>query len=285
MAGAEQKWAVVTGASAGLGADFARQLAARGWNLILVARRLDRLQALADEIRNAHRETEIEVIALDLGLPDAGQTLLDRATTRNRHVQALVNNAGFGIYGPFEQIEWQRQTEMLTLNIVRLTELCWLFARHMRGHGQPAHILNVGSMAAFQPTPYFSAYGATKSYVRNFTEALAWEFRETNVKVTLFSPGATRTEFSDVAGINIPKAFEGAQMDSPHVVRLALEGMLAGKVEVVPGFLNLLTGVSSRLLPRKLLARAAVFTMGGRKTMRQTFTPPPTNDLPRDQEP
>ncbi len=268
MAVDARRLAVITGASAGLGADFARQLAAQGWHLVLVARRLDRLQALADEIRNAHRDLEVEVIALDLDLPDAPAALLDRATTRNRQVHALINNAGFGTYGPFEELAWERQQQMLTLNVMRLTELCWLFARHMRGHGQPAHILNVGSVAAFQPTPFFSAYGATKAYVRNFSESLAWELRDSAIRVSCLSPGATRTEFSDVAGIEIPALSDHAQMESAAVVRIGIAGMLAGKPQIVPGFVNILTALISRLLPRRLLAWGAVLAMGGRATMR-----------------
>lgn len=267
MAEQTRRWAVITGASAGLGADFARQLGAQGWNLVLVARRLDRLQALADEIRNAHRETEIEVIALDLLQPDAAVTLLERATTRNRKVAALINNAGFGFYGPFEELAWERQAEMLTLNMVRLTELCWQFVRHMKSHGESAHVLNVGSMAAFQPTPYFAAYGATKAYVRNFSEALAYELRDTAIRVSCLSPGATRTEFSDVAGIAIPAMSDRAQMDSPVVVQTAITGMLAGKPQIIAGVLNHLNAWISRFLPRRVLAWGAVQAMGGRATM------------------
>ena len=200
--------------------------------------------------------------------PDAPTTLLDRATTRNRQVHALINNAGFGTYGPFEELAWERQQQMLTLNVMRLTELCWLFARHMSGHGQPAHILNVSSVAAFQPTPFFSAYGATKAYVRNFSESLAWELRESAIHVSCLSPGATRTEFSDVAGIEIPALSDHAQMESSAVVRIGIAGMLAGKPQIVPGFVNILTALISRLLPRRLLAWGAVIAMGGRATMR-----------------
>ena len=268
-----RRWAVITGASAGLGADFARQLAARGWQLVLVARRLDRLQALADEIRNAHRDVEIEVIALDLGLPDAPTSLLERSTTRGRNVQALINNAGFGTYGPFEELAWERQQEMLTLNIARLTELCWQYARHMRGHGLPAHILNVGSMAAYQPTPFFAAYGATKAYVRNFSESLAWELRESSVRVSCLSPGATRTEFTDVAGIDVPAFADRTQMESPDVVRRGIDGMLAGRPEIVPGFINRLTALVSRLAPRRWLAWGAELVMGGRGAARRVAPP------------
>ncbi len=263
-----RRWAVITGASAGLGADFARQLAAQGWHLVLVARRLDRLQALADEIRNAHRDLEVEVIALDLSLPDAAPTLLERVTARNRQMHALINNAGFGAYGPFDELPWERQHEMLLLNVVRLTELCWLFARHMQAHGQPAHILNVGSVAAFQPTPFFSAYGATKAYVRNFSEGLAWELRDSAIRVSCLSPGATRTEFSDVAGIAVPAFADRTQMESPDVVRRGVAGMLAGKPQIIPGFINHLNAFVSRVLPRQVLAWGAVLLMGGRATMR-----------------
>ena len=265
------RWAVITGASAGLGADFARQLAARGWNLVLVARRADRLRALADELRNAHRTIEVEVVPLDLQREDAAQVLLERATDRGRHIHALLNNAGFGLYGPFEEVPWEQTLGMMTLNMTRLTELTWVFVRHMREHGEPAHVLNVGSVAALQPVPYFSAYGATKAYVRNFSEGLAYELKGTNVHVTLLAPGATRTEFSDVAGIAIPKLADNAQMASDVVVRQALDAMLAGRASVVPGLVNWGNALSARLFPRQFLAAMAVRLMGGRSTMRAQF--------------
>ena len=268
MTADSRRWAVITGASAGLGADFARQLAALDWHLILVARRLDRLQALADEIRNAHRSTEVEVIALDLGGDDAAPLLLERATARGRNVQMLVNNAGFGVYGPFEELPWPRQHAMMNLNMMRLTELCWHFVGHMRAHGQPSHVLNVGSMAAFQPTPFFAAYGATKAYVRNFTEALSWELRDTSVRVSCFSPGATRTEFADVAGVHIQPLADRTQMDSPDAVRRAVAGMLAGKAQIVPGWINHLNALLTRLAPRRALAWGAEIAVGGRAAMR-----------------
>jgi hypothetical protein len=138
----------------------------------------------------------------------------------------------------------------------------------MQAHGAPAHIVNVGSMAAFQPTPHFAAYGATKAYVRNFTESLAFELKDSAIRVSCLSPGATRTEFSDVAGIEIPAAADRAQMDSPTVVRIALDGMAAGKPQIIPGVINHLNALASRLLPRRFLAWAAALVMGGRTTVR-----------------
>jgi len=247
--------ALITGASSGLGADFARQFAAHGCHLILVARREDRLQALAADLRAKHT-IEVEVIALDLGQPDAAQTLYDRLKKTSLSVDILVNNAGFGIFGDFTGQDWARNREMLALNIVTLTQLTHLYVKDMlaRNHG---YILNVSSIGGYSPTPGYSTYSATKSYVLDFSDALAYELHGTGVSVTCVSPGVTQTEFLEVSGQK-PTFFQRmSMMTSEAVVKQAIDAMLKRRRSFVTGTLNALMIWSLRFTPRFLQVRVA----------------------------
>ena len=194
----EGKTALVTGASSGLGTDFATILAERRCNLVLVARREDRLEKLARELRERHG-VQVHVIALDLAPLDAPQQLYDRIRSLGLQIEVLVNNAGFGVFGPFVDVPWEREREMLLLDIVALVHLTKLFARDLvaRDFG---YILQVSSIGAYQPSPTYGTYSAGKAFVLSFGEALSYELRKTNVKVSVLSPGVTETEFLDVAG-------------------------------------------------------------------------------------
>ncbi len=247
--------ALITGASSGLGSDFARQLAAHGCNLILVARREDRMQTLATELRTKHN-VGVEVIALDLGQPDAAQTLYDRVKAANLSVDILVNNAGFGVFGEFVQQEWERNREMLALNIVTLTHLTHLYAKDMRvrNHG---YILNVSSIGGYSPTPLYSTYSATKSYVLDFSDALAYELKNTGVSVTCVSPGVTKTEFLDISGQK-PTFFQRmSMMTSEVVVKQGIDAMLKRRRSFVTGLSNAFMIWLLRLAPRALQLRMA----------------------------
>jgi short-subunit dehydrogenase len=183
---------LITGASAGLGAEFARQCAARGDELVLVARRRERLEALAAQIGGG------EVITADLAAPGAAEQLMRDVEARGLAVSTLINNAGFGLTGRFAGLPLDRQREMIDLNIGALVELTHLVLPGMIERGAGA-ILNVASTAAFQPGPGFAVYFATKSFVLSFTEALHQELKRTNIKVSALCPGPTRTEFGAVA--------------------------------------------------------------------------------------
>ena len=254
-------WAVVTGASSGIGVEFARQLAARGHNLVLTARRLDRLSALADELRGGHH-VEVHVVQLDLGAPGAPGELLDRATSGNRHIRILISNAGFGQFGHFLDTPLQRHNDVLRLNAESLTELSWHFARHMREHGEPSHILHVASIGAFQPVPGMAVYAAAKAYVRNFSQALAYELRSTAIRVTCLSPGGTSTEFTDVAGVQLLPVARATMMTAHNVAAIGLEALFGGKPDVTSGLVNRLTGLLVRLVPRGLATWAASRAIG-----------------------
>ncbi|MCU0475140.1 MAG: SDR family oxidoreductase [Anaerolineae bacterium] len=240
--------ALITGASSGLGADFARQLAAMGCHLVLVARREDRLQALAAELRAKH-DVGVEVVAFDLSELGAGRRLFERLQAASLTVDILVNNAGFGMYGAFLEQDAERVGEMLRLNMLTLTELSHLYAGQMRQrrHG---YIVNIASIGGYAPSPLYAAYGATKSYVLDFSDALAHELRGTGVTVTCVSPGVTKTEFLDVSGQK-PSWFQRlSMMTSEAVVAQSIAGMLRGRRSFVTGRLNAFLIWSLRLTPR-----------------------------------
>jgi short-subunit dehydrogenase len=238
---------LITGASAGLGAEFARACAARGEGLVLVARRRDRLEALAAGLGGA------EIVALDLAERGAPERLVAEVAARGLEVSTLINNAGFGLSGRFAELPLERQTEMIDLNVRALTELCRLVLPPMLGRRSGA-ILNIASTAAFQAGPNMAVYYASKAYVLSFTEALHQELKASGIKVTALCPGPTRTEFFAVAGAADGRLARMAT-DPVAVVRAGLDGLASNKAIVIPGAMNKTTAFSNRLLPRALMRR------------------------------
>jgi short-subunit dehydrogenase len=241
---------LITGASAGLGAEFARQCAARGERVVLVARRKERLEELAAEVVGA------EIIVADLSEPGAGTKVVAEAMTRDLWIRTLINNAGFGLIGQFERLSLARQLEMIDLNIRARTNLTYVVLNDMRLRGEGA-ILNVASTAAFQPGPKMAVYFATKAYVLSFTEALHEELKPHGIKVSCLCPGPTRTEFGEVAGFRGNNLFERVAMESPEVVRAGLKGLDRNRAVVVPGLPNKITAASSRFAPRPWVRKIA----------------------------
>ena len=238
---------LITGASAGLGAEFARQCRKRGDELVLVARRKDRLEALASELGSAH------VVAADLGVPGAPGRLLAEVAGLGLEVETLINNAGFGVSGALAGAPHLRLMEMIDLNVRALTELCRLVLPAMveRRRG---NILNVASTAAFQAGPNMAVYYASKAYVLSFTEAVHQEVKDKGVKVTALCPGPTATEFFEVAGAASGRLAQMAT-DPVAVVRAGLDGLARNKAIVIPGAMNKITAQSNRLLPRAVMRR------------------------------
>ena len=242
--------ALITGASAGLGAEFARQLARRGTRLVLVARREDRLRALADEVGNAR------VIAMDLSAHDAAERLVADLDAAGAEVELLINNAGFGQIGRLASLDAKRQREMIDLNIGTLTDLCRAIAPRMIERNSGG-ILNIASTAAFQPGPNMAVYFATKAYVLSFTEALHEELKPQGVHVSALCPGPTRTEFGDVAGFGGNGMFDRVAMEAPAVVAAGLTGLANNKAVVVPGAINKIGAASTRFAPRSVVRKIA----------------------------
>jgi len=239
---------LITGATAGLGAEFARACAARGEALALVARRRDRLEALKAELGG-----DVHIFAADLAREGAAASLIAELAAEGLAVGTLINNAGFGLAGKFAALPLGRQSEMIDLNVRTLVELCHLVLPAMRAAGRGA-ICNVASTAAFQPGPNMAVYYASKAFVLSFTEALHHELKGTGIKVSCLCPGPTESEFGEVAGSKSP-ALERIKGPAAPVVRAALKGLDANKAIVIPGLPNKLTAKASRFLPRAAMRR------------------------------
>lgn len=249
------KTALITGASSGMGADFARQLAALGCNLILTARRAERLEALKAEIVAA-QGVSVDCVALDLAEPDAPRRLYEQLRNSGQQVDVLVNNAGHGLYGQVWNQPWEQLHSMLEVDVIALTHLTRLFVADMVAR-RFGYILQVASIGAFQPTPIYAAYAAAKSYVLNFSEALHYELRRTGVSCTALCPGTTRTEFFAAAGQQVTAYQQAVMMDSAEVARIGIKAMLRKRSCVVAGRLNSLFAFATRFLPRQILAAMA----------------------------
>jgi uncharacterized protein len=245
--------ALVTGASTGLGAAFAEALAADGADLIVVARDAARLEALASKLGRDHG-ADVQVLAADLTDP-AGLGRVHDAVAGDEQLDLLVNNAGFGTAGNFADLDPESEEREIRLNVLALVRLTRAALPGMLRRRCGA-ILNVSSMAAFQPAPYNATYGATKAYVNSFTEALAEEVRGTGVHVQALCPGFTRTEFQARAGIDASSIPALAWMEAGEVVAESLAALRRGGVVVVPGVANRATTALTSIIPRRLLTRA-----------------------------
>jgi short-subunit dehydrogenase len=243
--------ALVTGASAGLGLEFAKLFAADGHDLVLVARRLDRLEALAAELAGKHR-IRAEAIAADLMDPAAPRAIAAEVERRGLTIDHLVNNAGFGLAGSFHENEGDKERGMIEVNVTALTMLTHAFLPGMlqRKRGR---ILNVGSTAGFQPGPFMSTYYATKAFVNSWSQALHHELAGTGVTCTLSCPGATVTEFAAVAGNDRSRLFRMGAMRADVVASEAYRAMHAGKRVVVHGLKNQFSAASVGLTPTALV--------------------------------
>jgi short-subunit dehydrogenase len=255
----EKQTVLVTGASAGIGAEFARQLARRGAGLVLVARRKDRLEELASKLRAAHG-VQVHVIAADLGEQGVGTRLAEEVGHIGVTVTSVVNNAGFATYGPFHEEDPERLQQEIAVDVTAVVDISRAFIGQLRDRGD-GFLVNVASMAAYTATPLMSVYGATKAFVLSFTEALWVESRGTGLRVMVLSPGATRTEFFDVVGSE--KAAGGSRMrTAEEVVTTALKaldrkttpaGVIVGGGNRVTAFVT--RHLMSRTFVAKVIAR------------------------------
>lgn len=239
--------ALVTGASGGLGLEFAKLLAADGADLVLVARSGGKLEQIASELIAKHAVT-VETIAQDLSAPDAAARLRERVPS----CDILINNAGFASNGRFDTISPERTREEVLLDVVTLTELCRSYLPGMRERGA-GRILNVASTAGFLPGPFGAVYYASKAYVLSFSQAIAEESRGTGVSVTCLAPGATATGFAERADMKQTLLFKLPMADAASVARAGYRAMLAGKDLEIPGLSNKLLALAVRITPRRLL--------------------------------
>ena len=248
--------ALITGGGAGIGREMAAVLAAKGHGVVLVGRNAARLEETAEAIRTQHG-VKAWTFASDLGTPGAARSLYQRTREAGIDVELLVNNAGVGVYGEHTQLDGAEVDSMLELNVTALTDLCMLYGADMRtrGHGR---ILNIASTAAYQPTPYFAAYGASKAYVLNFSEALAMEMAEHGVTVTCLSPGPTDTAFFSALDAEGISNSHFTKRESPRAVgELAVATMMAGTLSKIVGKKNAFLAWTGRFATRKMVARLA----------------------------
>ncbi len=250
--------ALVTGASAGLGRELARLFAADRSSLVLVARRRDRLEELAGELRAAGAPTVL-VVPEDLGDRGAPARIEEAVREAGLELDALVNNAGFGSNGPFLDLDAGRELEMIQVNVTALVELTQRFLPGMVARGR-GRVLNLGSTAGFQPGPFMATYYASKAFVNSFTEALAFELKGTGVTATVSCPGPTATEFGDISGNGNSALFRMGAADAKTVAREAYQAMKAGRPRVVHGLSN----AAAAQLVQRLSPRAAVVAVVAR---------------------
>jgi short-subunit dehydrogenase len=245
--------ALITGASSGIGAELAKLCAKDGYAVILVARRVDRLANLAERLA---RENGVPARAIAADLADAAAREAVYEQTRGDSVEILINNAGFGLRGPYTETDWAVESRLIEVNMTALAHLTKLFAKDMSRRGS-GRILNVGSTAAFVPGPFMAMYYASKAFVVSFSLAVANELQGTGVSVTVLCPGPTRTEFDTAAGIQDSQLFKGPAMTAAAVAREGYAAMMAGRPEVIAGTRNRWMILLTRLAPRSMLARLA----------------------------
>ncbi len=253
------KTVLVTGASSGLGVEFARQTAHEGARLVLVARSLDKLQTLAAELRQLSNHDPV-VIECDLSRPGSAEQLCARLTELELGVDHLINNAGVGRAAPVASDDPARLSSLLELNCVTLTDLTTRLLPHMVAQGQGG-VLQVASVVASSPSPFMAVYAASKSYVKSFTQALAYELKGTGVRVTALCPGHVQTGFQKAAGFAEGAMTVPGELSAEVTVRAGLTAYAAGKTVCIPGLLNRLAAFFMGLLPSSLVARVSANTL------------------------
>jgi uncharacterized protein len=251
------KTALITGASSGIGRELATLFAKDGYNLVLVARSEDKLTELADQVRQAYGTSMVTVIEKDLSAPDAPQEIYDEVISKNITVNALVNNAGFGEYGVFAtETDIQKELSVIQVNVTALVHLTKLFLKDMVARNE-GKILMLGSIVSIMPNPLMAVYGATKSFIYSFSEALRNEINDTDVSITVLMPPATDTDFFNKAGAMNTVAQEMARSNSPaDVAKEGYEALMKGKDKAIAGFTTKLQAAASRVLPDSVVSQA-----------------------------
>ncbi len=247
------KTALITGASSGIGLEFANLFAKDGYHVVLTARNEKRLHEIADQLK-AKYGTEATIFAKDLSMTDAAEELTAEILSKGIEIDILINNAGFAAYGPFNETSWKDEKDMIQVNITALTTLTKHLLPGMikRNRGK---ILNVASTAAFQPGPLMAVYYATKAYVLSFSEAIDYELLNTNVSVTALCPGATATNFEKRASLESSRLFQSGAMNAHEVALSGYNALMKEKAVDVPGFKNKALANIVRFLPRKTVLK------------------------------
>ena len=249
------KTVLITGASSGIGKELAYVYARKNYNLIITARRKKRLEAIKKDIQSVY-DVSVDVFEMDLSENHNAEKLYNKISDEALQVDVLINNAGFGIKGKFLETDIQKEEDMLVLNMIALTRLTRLFGKDMMDR-EDGHIINVSSTAAFQPVPWMAAYAASKAYVLSFSEAIAYEMKNKNIRVTVICPGATQSEFAEVAGFNPEKNITTNGPASREVAEFTYKMMEKGKVTAIHGLKNRMMTLGVNFTPRKLATMMA----------------------------
>lgn len=254
-----KEWALITGASSGFGVDYANILASRGYSLVITARRLDRLESLKLELKSKY-SIDVYCISSDLSSINGVNNLYAETQKLGLKIKVLINNAGFGTFGKFDDMDSKESKDMIQLNVSALTELCHLYINDMKSIGE-GYILLVASLVGFMPTPLYSVYAATKAYVVSFGEALTVELRPNNIHVSTLSPGMTKTEFMDVSGQKLSKLEKSIMMESFPVAQKAINKLFNKKSSSVPGLSGNLLKIFLSLIPNFIIAKIVYLSM------------------------
>jgi len=253
-------YALITGASKGIGRELAISLAKRKYNLLLIARTEKLLKELAKELQDTYK-VEVFYNAIDLSSADAAEDVITWCNKGGYDISVIVNNAGYGLHGPFEKVPLDEQLNMMWLNMSTMVQFTHLALPLLKRHSGKSYILNIASTAAYQAVPYLAVYSATKAFVLSFTRAIRQELKGSNVSVTCLSPGAVETHFMERAGMDqvkkIVKQAKKFEMQADKVAEFGVKAMLAGKSEVIPGFGNNIGAFANRLLPKQAVEGVA----------------------------
>nr|WP_026565680.1 SDR family oxidoreductase [Bacillus sp. UNC41MFS5] len=251
-----KKTALITGATSGLGYEFVKLFANDGYNLVLVARNEKRLK----EIQQSYTNIEVTIIPKDLSVHGAAKEVFEEIENRGIDIDVLVNNAGFGLMGKFDELDIQKQLNMIQLNVSALSELTYCCLQKMKQKNS-GRILNVASTAAFQPGPLMAVYYATKAFVLSFSEALVEELSGSSITVTTLCPGATKTNFGSVASVEGTKMFSSA-MASDIVAQSGYNALMNGKRVIITGGFNKAGAIGAKFMPRSIAAKIAKYVAG-----------------------
>ena len=249
-------YAVITGASRGLGKYIAIELAKRGYNLLLIARSVHDMELLKKDVEEKFA-VQVAVLGVDLSVETAIEEVMRYVVANNLSIQVLVNNAGFGLWGAFSELAWNEQRSMIDLNIRSLTRLSFLLLPYLKQQPK-AYIMQVASTAAYQSVPTLAVYAATKAYVLSFSRSLYHELKPYGIRVTCICPGPMETGFADRAGMQaLAHLTQKYNMSPALVAQKAVKAMFAGKLEIVPGYMNQLQRFADWLLPKRLVEAVA----------------------------
>jgi short-subunit dehydrogenase len=254
-----KKFALITGSSSGIGAEFAKEFAAHGFDLVLIARNTKRLQALSSKLQSQYK-INARIITKDLSDPQSAEQIFRQLQEEKVHVDILVNNAGFNVYGEFVHTDLEKEIQMIEVMVSTTTRLSKLFIKEMVASGK-GKVLNVCSTGSFTPGPLDAVYQASKAFLLSFSEALQEELRGTGVTVTALCPGATKTEFARRANMEEVRLFNGFAMSAASVAKIGYKATIKGKRCQIPGLFNNLLVLSSRFSPKFTLLKTTKFLL------------------------